>query len=83
MQACAQARQSSGLKGKTMKRPHVDVAVTDIPQSIGFYSAFFAAQPGVVKTDGTGENIARIAHEKQSACGRPQTAPAKTAPACC
>ena len=34
-----------------MKRLHVHVAVKDIPQSIGFYSALFAAQPAVVKTD--------------------------------
>ena len=32
-----------------MKRLHVHVAVNDIPQSIGFYSALFAAQPAVVK----------------------------------
>src|ERR1700675_3923612 len=34
-----------------MKRLHVHVAVSDIPQSIGFYSALFAAQPAVVKPD--------------------------------
>ncbi len=34
-----------------MKRLHVHVAVNDIPQSIGFYSALFAAKPAVVKTD--------------------------------
>src|SRR6204780_83606 len=34
-----------------MKRLHVHVAVNDIPKSIGFYSALFAAQPAVVKTD--------------------------------
>jgi catechol 2,3-dioxygenase-like lactoylglutathione lyase family enzyme len=51
MQARAQAHQTSSLKGKTMKRLHVHVAVNDIPQSIGFYSALFAAQPAVVKTD--------------------------------
>lgn len=34
-----------------MKRLHVHVAVQDIPQSIGFYSALFAAQPSVVKPD--------------------------------
>ena len=34
-----------------MKRLHVHVAVQDIPQSIGFYSALFAAQPTVVKPD--------------------------------
>src|SRR5258705_12365493 len=34
-----------------MKRLHVTVAVKDIPQSIGFYSALFASQPAVVKQD--------------------------------
>ena len=28
-----------------MKRLHVHVSVNDIPQSIGFYSALFAASP--------------------------------------
>ena len=51
VQAGAKARQNSGLKGKSMKRLHVHVAVSDIPQSIGFYSALFAAQPAVVKQD--------------------------------
>jgi catechol 2,3-dioxygenase-like lactoylglutathione lyase family enzyme len=174
MQAGAQAHQDSSLKGKTMKRLHVHVAVNDIPQSIGFYSALFAAQPAVVKTDyakwmlddprvnfaistrgrepgldhlgiqvedagelnevyarlrqaggniieqgqtaccyaksekswiddpagiswetflttgesinygdGTGENTARVAHEKQSACGVPQPVAAPAVSACC
>lgn len=34
-----------------MKCLHVHVAVTDLDQSIGFYSALFAAQPSVVKPD--------------------------------
>ena len=34
-----------------MKRLHVHVAVENLPQSIGFYSSLFAAQPAVVKTD--------------------------------
>ena len=34
-----------------MKRLHVHVAVHDIPQSIRFYSALFAAQPAVTKDD--------------------------------
>jgi len=34
-----------------MKRLHVHVAVENLPQSIGFYSALFAAPPAVVKTD--------------------------------
>jgi catechol 2,3-dioxygenase-like lactoylglutathione lyase family enzyme len=34
-----------------MKRLHVHVAVDSLPQSITFYSALFAAQPAMVKTD--------------------------------
>ncbi len=34
-----------------MKRMHVHVAVGDLKQSISFYSALFAAEPSVVKTD--------------------------------
>ena len=34
-----------------MKRMHVHVAVDDLKRSIDFYSALFAAQPSVVKTD--------------------------------
>jgi catechol 2,3-dioxygenase-like lactoylglutathione lyase family enzyme len=34
-----------------MKRMHVHVAVDDLNQSIGFYSALFDAEPAVVKTD--------------------------------
>ena len=34
-----------------MKRLHVHVAVENLPQSIGFYSSLFAAQPAVVKAD--------------------------------
>ena len=34
-----------------MKRMHVHVAVADLEQSIGFYSALFATQPSVVKPD--------------------------------
>ena len=34
-----------------MKRLHVHVAVHDLEQSIRFYSALFAAQPAVKKTD--------------------------------
>jgi catechol 2,3-dioxygenase-like lactoylglutathione lyase family enzyme len=51
MQAGAQAREDSSLKEKAMKRLHVHVSVNDIPQSIGFYSALFAAQPAVIKPD--------------------------------
>jgi predicted enzyme related to lactoylglutathione lyase len=34
-----------------MKRLHVHVAVDDLQHSIGFYSALFAAQPSVTKSD--------------------------------
>ena len=30
-----------------MKRLHIHMAVENLPQSIGFYSALFAAQPAV------------------------------------
>jgi predicted enzyme related to lactoylglutathione lyase len=51
MQTRAQAQQSDSMKGCAMKRLHVHVSVEDIPHSIGFYSALFAAQPSVVKSD--------------------------------
>jgi hypothetical protein len=34
-----------------MKRMHVHVAVKDLRESIGFYSALFAAEPAVAKAD--------------------------------
>jgi predicted enzyme related to lactoylglutathione lyase len=34
-----------------MKRMHVHVSVDNVPNAVGFYSALFAAQPSVVKTD--------------------------------
>lgn len=34
-----------------MKRLHVHVSVADIPHSVNFYSALFAAKPTVVKPD--------------------------------
>ena len=34
-----------------MKRMHVHVAVDDLPRSVGFYSALFAAEPAVIKPD--------------------------------
>jgi predicted enzyme related to lactoylglutathione lyase len=34
-----------------MKRMHIHVTVDDLQHSIGFYSALFATQPSVVKTD--------------------------------
>ena len=51
LQARAKAQQNSGLKGQTMKRLHVHLSVEDLPRSIGFYSALFASQPSVVKSD--------------------------------
>lgn len=41
----------SSLKGQTMKRLHVHVSVEDLAHSIGFYSALFASEPSVVKSD--------------------------------
>lgn len=34
-----------------MKRMHVHIAVDDLQRSIGFYSALFAKQPSVIKSD--------------------------------
>jgi catechol 2,3-dioxygenase-like lactoylglutathione lyase family enzyme len=34
-----------------MKRMHVHVAVDDLQQSIGFYSALFATRPAIIKAD--------------------------------
>ncbi|MEM7565211.1 MAG: ArsI/CadI family heavy metal resistance metalloenzyme [Pseudomonadota bacterium] len=34
-----------------MKRMHVNLSVTDLDQSIGFYSALFSAEPDVLKRD--------------------------------
>ena len=51
MQTRAQAHQSASLKGHAMKRLHVHVAVNDLSQSVGFYSALFAAPPTVLKAD--------------------------------
>jgi predicted enzyme related to lactoylglutathione lyase len=34
-----------------MKRFHVHIAVDDLERAIGFYSALFAAEPSVLKTD--------------------------------
>jgi hypothetical protein len=47
----ARARQSHGIEEGPMKRMHVHVAVDNLKQSIGFYSALFAAEPVVIKTD--------------------------------
>jgi catechol 2,3-dioxygenase-like lactoylglutathione lyase family enzyme len=34
-----------------MKRMHVNVSVTDLDESVGFYTALFDSAPNVVKTD--------------------------------
>lgn len=47
----AKAQQSASLKGQTMKRLHVHVSVGDLSRSIEFYSALFASEPSVVKSD--------------------------------
>ena len=47
----AKARQGFDLKGQIMKRLHVHVSVDDLSRSIGFYSALFASEPTVVKSD--------------------------------
>lgn len=39
------------VRESPMKRFHVHVAVDDLTQSIGFYSALFATEPSVIKTD--------------------------------
>jgi catechol 2,3-dioxygenase-like lactoylglutathione lyase family enzyme len=48
-----QTRKAVTQKGArfVMKRMHVHVAVADLKQSTGFYSALFAAEPAVIKTD--------------------------------
>src|SRR5579875_1775497 len=39
------------MEQTVMKRMHVHVTVGNLQQSIGFYSALFAAEPAVVKPD--------------------------------
>jgi catechol 2,3-dioxygenase-like lactoylglutathione lyase family enzyme len=51
MQARSPPHENPGLKGEAMKRLHVHVAVSDLSQSLSFYSALFAAQPTVLKSD--------------------------------
>ena len=53
----------------------------DDPAGIA-WETFHTTGESTVYGDGTGENRARIAHEKQVACCAPQTAP-KQAAACC
>jgi catechol 2,3-dioxygenase-like lactoylglutathione lyase family enzyme len=51
MQARSSPHENPGLKGETMKRLHVHVAVSDLSQSLSFYSALFASRPTVLKSD--------------------------------
>lgn len=51
MQTVSPSHENVSLKGKAMKRLHVHVAVSDLQRSVGFYSALFAAQPTVLKSD--------------------------------
>jgi predicted lactoylglutathione lyase len=51
MQDSPSPHESAGLKGNAMKRLHVHVAVSDLSQSVGFYSALFATEPSVLKSD--------------------------------
>lgn len=51
MQTVSPSHEKASLKGKAMKRLHVHVAVSDLQRSVGFYSALFAAQPAVLKSD--------------------------------
>jgi len=54
---------------------------TDDPAGIA-WETFHTTGESTVYGDGSGENQARIAHEKQSACCAPQAAPASSS-ACC
>jgi hypothetical protein len=54
----------------------------DDPAGIA-WETFLTTGESINYGDGTGENTARVAHEKQSACNVPQAAPASAASACC
>src|SRR6266853_2061552 len=54
----------------------------DDPAGIA-WETFLTTGESINYGDGTGENTARVAHEKQSACCVPEAAPAKVASACC
>lgn len=54
----------------------------DDPAGIA-WETFLTTGESITYGDGTGENTARVAHEKQSACCVPEAAPAKVASACC
>ncbi|MGB8398860.1 ArsI/CadI family heavy metal resistance metalloenzyme [Bradyrhizobium sp.] len=55
-------------------------AWTDDPAGIA-WETFHTTGESTTYGDGTGENEARVAHEKTSACGAPQAAPKQSA--CC
>ena len=44
------------------------------------WETFHTTGDSIVYGDGSGENVARVAHEKQGACCVPETRPAKTLP---
>src|ERR1700680_2341013 len=50
----------------------------DDPAGIA-WETFHTTGDSIVYGDGSGENVARVAHEKQGACCVPETQPAKTA----
>jgi predicted enzyme related to lactoylglutathione lyase len=54
----------------------------DDPAGIS-WETFLTTGESINYGDGTGENTARVAHEKPSACCAPEPAAAKAAPACC
>jgi hypothetical protein len=54
----------------------------DDPAGIA-WETFLTKGESITYGDGTGENTARVAHQKQSACCVPEAAPAKASSACC
>jgi hypothetical protein len=54
----------------------------DDPAGIA-WETFFTTGESTSYGDGSGEREARIAHQKQSACAAPQTAPVVAASTCC
>jgi hypothetical protein len=54
----------------------------DDPAGIA-WETFLTTGESITYGDGTGENTARVAHEKEGACCLPQAAAAPAASACC
>lgn len=54
----------------------------DDPAGIA-WETFLTTGESITYGDGTGENTARVAHEKQGACCVPEATTAKVASACC